>query len=555
VLQQLTIRNFVIIDELDLEFRTGMTVFTGETGAGKSILVGALGLLLGDRADSSVIRNGCGQAEITAIVSIRDNQQLADLLSIQEISITDDELYLRRVINTDGRSRAFINGTPVTAQLLRDIGENLVNIHGQHAHQLLTRRDIQRGLLDNYGTLDKQLAGVRKVWQTWHDTTRQLDAYSRGNTDQEAAMDLLRYQIMELENLQPEEDEYTELNEEYRRLANASRLLESARQAIAIFSEDEQSISSQLHGMLNELQELEQFDAALTGINQMLNEASIQISEACDELRNYSDHLDPDQGRLQEVEQRLSKLHDMARKHKVNPAGLAQHLKDLGQQLAAFENSQEQVNLLRRQQAEALQSYHHNTKILHQARCHAAAGMALEITTRMRELGMPDGQFEIAVNPADDQTPKPYGTDQVEFLVNINPGQSLQPLRKVASGGELSRISLAIQVIGSSDKGTPCLVFDEVDAGIGGGVAEITGALLHRLAEQRQVLCVTHLPQVAAQGDHHIQVQKLSGKSSTTTRIRDLAADERIDEIARMLGGVKITDKSRGHAREMLGKG
>ena len=553
MLIQLSIRDFAIIEKLELHFQRGMTVLTGETGAGKSILVGALGLLLGDRADNTVIRRGCERADLAAVFETTGNTALSELLVDQDIPYAEEELLLRRVISADGRSRAWINGAQVTAQVLREAGECLVDIHGQHAHQSLTRREVQRQLLDDYGNHSAQLSRLKAVWQNWQEITRKLADLSRGGMEHNAAMELLRYQLTELETLRPGPVEYQSLNEELRLLANASRLLETAQQTAAVLREEEHSVDARLHAVLAELRELEHLDSSLAGINQLLEEAAIRISEAADELRGYAGRHDLDPGRLQEVELRLSRLHEMARKHRIKPGELYQHLALLQQRLAAMEDTEAGVEALGKAQVTANAAYREAAIHLHTDRVQAAAAMAEEVSMRIRQLGMPHGQFEIHVEEDDEATPHPWGMDQVDYLVNINPGQGLQALRKVASGGELSRISLAIQV-SSRDQAVPCLVFDEVDAGIGGGVAEITGGLLHALADQRQVLCVTHLPQVAAQADHHLLVEKSSDTTSTITRVRELEMSARIEEIARMLGGLRVTARSRDHAREMLGK-
>ena len=552
MIKQLHIRDFAIIDEIELEFRSGMTVLTGETGAGKSILIDALGLILGDRADSNVIRDGCDRAEITAVFGIQGNQAVLDLLEEQSIVTEDDELYIRRIIATDGRSRAFANNSPVTAQLLRSIGENLIDIHGQHSHQSLTKPEIQRQLLDAYGNYPEQLNSVNTAYEQWQEATSKLQDLLEDNTDQDAAMTLLRYQIDELSGINPAPGEYESLDEEQRRLANSNRLLEATSNALSMLREDDRSICSQMGNITNELRALQKYDETLTNLIRILDDASIQLDEASDELRSYIDNVPGDPERLEEVEHRLSLLHQMARKHRIQPDGLAVYLADQEQKLKSMENSRKIIDELLTTQDGALNRYKTATEKLHQLRLKAAKKMASEITARLTELGMANGKFSISLEGLADAIPRAYGDDRVEFLVTTNPGMGLQPLRKIASGGELSRISLAIQVIGNRDKGIPSLIFDEVDAGIGGGIAEIVGRLLHKLADQRQVFCVTHLPQVASQGDHHLLVNKLSTKASTSTNVKELAAEERIEEIARMLGGMKITEQSRKHAKEML---
>lgn len=552
MIKQLNIRDLAIIDEIELQFNQGMTVFTGETGAGKSILIDALGLILGDRAESNIIKEGSDKAEITAIFDIRANQTIMDLLDDQAIDWQDDELLVRRVIARDGRSRAFINGSPATAQLLRAIGEKLIDIHGQHTHQSLTKPENQKQLLDHYGNYPKQLDTVKTAYSQWLDATTKLQSLLDNNSDQDAAMSLLRYQVDELNSMNPEPGEYELLDEEHRRLANSNRLLETSRNALHIFRDDEHAVFSQLCGITNELRELQQYDESLANLIRILDEAAIQISEASDELRLYIDNLQVDPERLVHVENRLSVMHSMARKHGIQPQELTGHLTALEKQLHEMQNSQQIISELLELQNNALTQYKIATKELHQRRKNVAKKMSTEVTSKLGELGMSNGRFSIAVENLNEQTPKSSGNDKIEFLVTTNPGQKPQLLSKIASGGELSRISLAIQVIGSKDKGIPSLIFDEVDAGIGGGIAEIVGKLLHKLAHKRQVFCVTHLPQVASQGDHHLQVNKASTKTSTKTTVKELKPNERIEEIARMLGGVKITEQSREHAKEML---
>lgn len=552
MLKLLNIRNFAIIDALELQFGEGLTVFTGETGAGKSIMIDALGLILGDRADMSFIRTGCEQAEITAVFDIAQHRAALDLMAAQAIQNEDNELFIRRVISKDGRSRAFINSNPVTAQLLRELGEQLVDIHGQHAHQSLTKAEAQRQMLDNFGDFGEELRQVDDTCQTWLDTSQRIATLTSQNV-QEAATELLRYQVDELDALQPETGEYEGLDEEQRRLANGQRLLDTANRALNGLRDEEYSIYSRIMSLLLELRELEQFDESLAKINPIIDEAGIQIAEASDELRAYLERLDIDPDRLQQVEKRLSVLHETARKHHIQPQQLDQRLEELRTRLRDFDDNQELLDELKQQQLEALARYGVAAEKLHAKRKKTAAKMQKGISGQIRALGMPEGKIAILVEKDDGQTPRPHGKDKIEFQVSMNPGQALQALRKVASGGELSRLSLAIQVIASSGKGMSSLVFDEVDAGIGGAVAEMVGKLLCKLARRRQVLCVTHLPQVASQGDHHFQVSKSSNKTMTQTHIQTLSEEERIEEIARMLGGVKITEQTRKHADEMLG--
>ncbi|MEE8320692.1 MAG: DNA repair protein RecN [Gammaproteobacteria bacterium] len=551
MLKQLLIRDFAVIETLDLQFHSGMIVFTGETGAGKSILVDALGLILGDRADNTIIRGGCERTEITAILSLARDDEIKPRLNEQEIAY-DDEIIIRRIINKEGRSRAFINGSPVPLQLLRELGEHLIDIHGQHAHQSLSRRDVQRTLVDDFGQHEAILKDVMQSWKEWHDATTQLAALAGGSADHDAHIALLQYQVQELEALQLEPSEYANLVEEHSRLANAHRLLETSQQALTDLIGDENSAASRAHRTHHELLALQETDPLLSAVTGLLDSASIQLDEAGNELRQYLDNLELDPERLQAVERRLDVLHEMARKHRIRPEGLGEHLNELSARLRQHMDSSKRVDELEAIQSQALEQYHQYANQLHDCRKTATKDLARAVTKKLHTLGMEGGIFQVDVEAIKDSKPLPHGMDRIEFLVTTNPGQPLRNLVKVASGGELSRISLAIQVIGAQDKGMQTMVFDEIDAGIGGGVAEIVGALLHGLAEHRQIFCVTHLPQVASFADHHMQVWKSTSKQQTFTRVDEMNEEARIDEIARMLGGIKITEQSRSHAVEML---
>lgn len=551
LLKHLHIRDFAVIEEVDIAFNDGLTVFTGETGAGKSIMVGALGLVLGDRSDSGIVRTGCERTEITAIFDIENEDGIQSVLAEQEINC-EDELILRRVINKDGRSRAYVNGSSVPAQLLRALGERMVDIHGQHTHQSLLKADVQRNLLDEFGNHQQQLNEVKDAWKLWHATELELQSLSGDNRDHDAQMTLLQYQIQELEALNPGESKFSDVEEEYGRLSNANRILEVCQETLQQLSDDEHSTQSQISHRLNELQDIQKFDQSLSSVIDLLNNATIQVSEASDELRHYLDRLELDPEKLKAVEDKLGALHDMARKHKIQPEELTDHLLTLQEELHKLENSEARYRELLTLQETTIEQYRKAAARLNQCRQQSAHRLSDDITKKLNELGMPGGQFSIEISDIGKNTPLQHGMDKIGYLVSLNPGQPLQPLSKVASGGELSRISLAIQVTGSKDKGIPTLIFDEVDSGIGGGVAEIVGKLLHSLSDKRQIFCVTHLPQIASQGDHHMQVAKATHAGTTLTRVSELSTEERVDEIARMLGGVKITEQTLAHAKEML---
>ena len=553
MLKQLMIRNLAVIEELELSFSNGMTVFTGETGAGKSILVDALGLVLGDRADSGIIRDGSDRTEISASFDTPDIPELRDVLEEQAISLEDNELMLRRVVNNDGRSRAFVNGTPVPAGLLRQLGEHLVDIHGQHAHQSLMKRDAQRILLDDFGGHAAELDRVNRACGEWHELQDNINQLSGNTEDHRARQNLLAYQVEELENLAPEENEYEALNDEFRRLDNASRIIELVQKSLQVIREDEYSAGNMLAATVNDLQEALQFDEGLANAVELVDSAAIQLGEAGDEIRHYLDQVDTDPERLQNVEQRLGSFHEVARKHDIPSSQVYELLQELQQQLSQLNQSEGLLEELLQKREACLEEYRLASHELHERRVNAAARISESVTSSLAELGMSGSRFVVKVEKlSTDEKPLQNGSDDIDFLVSANPGQAPQALRKVASGGELSRISLAIQVISNNSRLIPTLVFDEVDAGIGGATAEIVGKLLQSLAPRHQVFCVTHLAQVASLANNHLQVQKSSSSDSTVTEVTELDESERIEEIARMLGGIQITEQSREHAREML---
>ena len=553
MLRQLVINDLAVIDNLNIDFNSGMTVLTGETGAGKSILLDALGLILGNRADTNLIRGGADKTDITAIFSTSDNSSVSDKLIELELASNDaeDELFIRRTITKDGRSRAYINNTPVPVQSLREIGESLIDIHGQHAHQSLSKAKVQRELLDEFGSYQNLLNELQNTWQEWKQVNDQLDNFKTEGEDFEARLTLLSYQTEELEQLNIGNSEYKELSEEHKRLAHSQRLLDSCQSIISDLSESEAAIDARLAVHQKEISELCQFDNELENINNLLDSATIQIEEASHELKGYLDKFDMDDNQLASIESRLDKLHELARKHKVKPEDLPEHLTLLTTQLNQLEGGQEQHELLLKKKDELTESYFKLAEKLTTERNNAAVKISEAITEKMHELAI-GGKFKIDLEKIEDQTPHQFGMDKISFLVSTNPGQPLRPITKVASGGELSRLSLAIQIIGSKDNGVPSLIFDEVDAGISGGVAEIVGKLLHSLAEHRQILCVTHLAQVASCGHHHLKVNKITKANETFTQVETLKQTERVNEIARLLAGMEITDESLANAAQML---
>jgi len=552
VLTYLRIRDFAIIDEIELEFGSGLSALTGETGAGKSIVVDALALAAGGRASSDAIRSGAERAEISATFDLRSQPALRHWLESQAIE-SDGECILRRVLSNDGRSRAFINGRPVPLQTLRELGEVLVDIHGQQEFLALLRRPAQRSLVDAHGRHEELVEQVATAFESWQECRTRLVALEAAGRDRDARLELLRYQVRELEALALKTDELPELFAEQRRLANSGRLAEGAQQAIELIDEAE-SVNAGLavgraQGILRGLAAL---DARLAGTEQLLAEAGIAIREASGALRVYLDSLDMDPQRQDWVEGRVATIEELARKHRLAPDELPAHLDRLSHELHALESHASMVEATAREVDAARAAYDRAAQSLSVARRKAGAKLTREVTQLMQSLGMAGGRFEAVVASADAGDPQPQGRDEVEFTVSPNPGQPLKPLARVASGGELSRISLAVQVAAVGKALTPCLVFDEVDAGVGGGVAEIVGRQLGLLAQRTQVLCVTHLPQVASQADHHVRVVKLTDGRSARTALHELRGPERVEELARMLGGVEITQKARDHARDML---
>ncbi len=551
MLTQLHIRNLAVVSSLTLDLTPGMSVITGETGAGKSILVDALGLALGDRTDPGMIRAGCAQAEISAAFDPAASPEAAAWLRDHSFE-SDGECILRRVLVREGRSRGFVNGSPAPLQLLQELGERLVDIHGQHAHQSLLRRDHQRRLLDAYAGQQVLAQRVAQLYRDLRAKQAQLGELQRAERDQASRLDLLRFQAEELQALSLADGELEQLDEDLRRLSNADRLLESCSELVRTLYESEGSVQETLSRGCSNLDELLGADSRLAEYRDLLVGAEIQVHEAAAGLKGYLDGLDADPEQLQRTEERLGVIHDLARKHRVSPQDLPQRLQDIGSELAQLECADARTEALAGEVRRLREEFLGRAKELGALRRSAARELERKVSEHMQQLGMAGGRFAIEIETRTEEEAAAGGLEDVAFLVSANPGQPLQPLVKVASGGELSRISLAIQVVTAGCGGVPTLIFDEVDVGIGGAVAEIVGALLRRLGTERQVLCVTHLPQVAAQGHQHLRVQKTSSERSTQTSIQTLRPDERISEIARMLGGLEINSKTLAHAEDMI---
>ncbi len=552
MLAQLRIRDFAIVAELELELAPGMTAVTGETGAGKSILVDAIGLLLGDRAGSDTIRQGAERADISAVFELDQLPAARAWLAERDLD-SGQECHLRRVVASSGRSRNYINGVPQPAQALRELGELLVDIHGQHEHQSLLRREMQRQLLDDHAGNQALATELENCYRNWSRLRRELHDLRQAAGERDARLDTLRYHLRELAALNLVEGEVAELESEQRRLANASQLLETGQRVLGWLIEgDEDAIADRLNQSLRELDTLNRLDSHLGPVGELLNAALIQIREAGAELRGYVQDLDLDPAHLARVEQRLTAVHQLARKHRVVAEELPSLRTRFETELDALEHSETRLETLHQAVKDALEDYRGRAEQLSERRAVAARELGERISQALATLGMPGGRVAIALERLD--KPAPNGLESVEFQVSANPGQPLRPLARIASGGELSRISLAIQVIAAHATRIPTLIFDEVDSGIGGGVAEVVGQQLRTLGYSRQVLCVTHLPQVAAQAHQQLKVEKQTGGETTHTQVMPLNADQRVTEIARMLGGLELTSKTLAHAREMLEK-
>lgn len=551
MLIHINIKDFAIVENLDLELSSGMTVLTGETGAGKSLIIDALELALGNRADSELVRVGCERAQLTMTFDLSKLPTVQHWLEEQALDAVG-ECIIHRIITREGRSRCYINGTPCSVQTLRILGEQLIHIHGQHEHFALLKREAQCELLDHFAGHVSLVSEIKKLYQQWLEVQSEVNELKQLTQDRSQRVEFLRYQLSEIESLGTHHDEVKELHAEYKKLSSADKILGDCQKAFALISEDEQSVSRALYEALRILGSLVSYDKHLESAHELFNNALIQVNEGASELKHYLEHLELNPERLQWVEQRLNAIHDLARKHRIQAEELPELQTRLEEELKALENCDERLSILEAEQAKALQEYQKYAKKLSQQRKSAASKLAVSITEQMRKLGMPQGELDIQLQPYHANQFSENGLETVEFMVSANPGHPLQPLSKVVSGGELSRISLAIQVITAQSHATPTLMFDEVDVGIGGGIAQVVGGLMRKLGETHQVLCITHLPQVAAQAHHHYRLEKRQEEKSTKSQVVLLDDKERVHEIARMLGGVKITEQTLAHAKEML---
>lgn len=551
MLAQLTISNFAIVRELEIDFDRGMTAITGETGAGKSIAIDALGLCLGGRADAEMVRQGANRADLCARFALNDTPAAQRWLEENQLE-EGNECLLRRVINSDGRSRGFINGTSVPLSQLRELGQLLIQIHGQHAHQLLLKPEHQKHLLDGYAVEQDLVRQMASDYRLWNQSCRALAQHQQQSQERAARSELLQYQLKELNEFAPQDGEFEHIDEEYKRLANGGQLLSLGQQALNVLSDDEQAnLQSQLYTVRQIVAELAGMDDKLSSVLNMLEEAAIQVTEASDELRHYCDHMDLDPNRLYELEQRISRQITLARKHKVAPASLPAYHQELLTEQQQIDDDSSSLEAL----TEAVEHHHQQAlataQQLHKAREAGAQELSELITRSMHALAMPHGQLliDVAYDSAHLTTD---GANRIDFKVTTNPGQPAQALARVASGGELSRIALAIQVITARKMETPALIFDEVDVGISGPTAAIVGQMLRQLGESTQVMCVTHLPQVAGCGHHHFYVSKETDGAMTETRMQYLDKRARLQELARLLGGSEVTRNTLANAKELL---
>ena len=553
MLTHLNIQNFTLVDHLDLDLKPGMTVITGETGAGKSILLDALGQTLGDRADGERVRAGASRADICATFDTRQIPTAAEWLVNNDLQQADHphECLLRRVIASDGKSKAYINGQPATLQQLRTLGEMLIDIHSQHEHQSLLIKDTHRRLVDEFAGQTDLAKQVRLAWREWQSRLEHFIHLRDNAAEVNARFQLLSYQVEELEQLGLQAGELARLETEQRSLANAEEILRGSQQLAAFCGDDEQGLSVNLHRALHILRNLPEKSAALRSAEELLASAQIQVEEAQHEIEHHIDSFNIDPQRLQQVEERLSAIYDLARKHRIQAEELPSLVDKLSAELEQLQSGDAKLDQLARQVEQAEKHYRQLAEQLSGKRARAGTALAKQVNEQLKSLAMGNAKFSVSLIPLGDK-PGAHGLEEVEFLISTNPGQAPRPLAKVASGGELSRISLAIQVVTAQTSAIPTLVFDEVDVGIGGATGDVVGQLLRQLGERGQVICVTHLAQVASKGHQHLHVVKTASKKSAESTLVELGGDAKVEEIARMLGGLKITDQSLAHAREML---
>jgi len=554
MLSHLSIKNYATVESLEIEFQPGMTVITGETGAGKSIILGALGFTLGDRADKTIVRPGASRADIVAEFSVSNIKSAQSWLADHDLILESDphQCLLRRVVNHDGRSRGYINGSPVTLTNLKDLGDMLMDIHSQHEHHSLLQRATHQRLLDDFGVDQKLRNNLLSTWKQWQTNRQKLTALKDQTSASSAQAQLLAYQLSEIEELDVQDDEAEQLDSEFKALSHADDTLNVVHGALEECEGDEQSLANQIAQITQRLRSLKSNAEALGPAIALMEAAEIQLSEAVNELRRFGEGFQADPERLDTVNRRLGALHDLARKHKVPASELGQLIMDLKDQLSRFENSDAELEQLQANDGLLREQYQKLATDVSKQRRRAANKLDKAVNSELKHLGMPHAELSVTLTAGTGDAPSQHGLETVEFLVSTNPGQAANSLIKVASGGELSRISLAIQVITAQTSETPSLVFDEVDVGIGGGVAKVVGEMLRQLGQSTQILCVTHQAQVAGQGHHHFYVSKSAQSESTVTSVLSLEGEQIVKEIARMLAGEELSEESLAHAQQLV---
>ena len=548
MLQELTIKNLALIEHLQLPFANGFTTLTGETGAGKSILLDALGLTLGERADSNLVRHDTPKADVTALFDIQTLPHIQAWLTEQELE-DEEHCYLRRTVTAEGRSKAYINGYPVAANQLKTLGAMLIDIHGQHEHQNLLSAHKQIDLLDAYAHHPKLLENTQLAYKNWQGFKKSLTELQEAQADVQSKLELLNFQKHEFDEVKPQHGEYETLSEEQNQLSHANEIKQACEKAYQSIEEEQGAVDALNHA-IQQLQDIVSYNPSLAATIEQLNSSLIEIQEASSEIYRQAEHIELDPMQLQDTEERLASLFGLAKKYQLEPEQLLEKHQQIEQELNLLENSGTSLEQLKKQVKIAASEYEKQAKLLTQSRKKAAVQLTKVVTNGMHNLGMENGLFSIQLESI--STPASKGLDKATFMVTANKGQPLQALSKVASGGELSRISLAIQVATSEVASLPTLIFDEVDVGIGGGIAEVVGEKMQTLGLTKQVLSITHLPQVASHGHQHLFIQKKTENEQTTTKVSVLSENSRVEELARMLGGKDLTEQSRKHALEML---
>jgi len=547
MLQELSIQNLALIEKLTLNFNRGFTTLTGETGAGKSILLDALGLALGERADSSLVRYNTPRADVTAVFDIAQLPQVQTWLAEQELD-DEDLCMLRRTVNAEGRSKAYINGRPIPASNLKSLGNLLIDIHGQHEHQSLLSSNQQLTLLDAYANHPNKIATTQQSYQAWLKLNKRFESLQSAQSDFQSRLDLLNFQQSEFEEVNPIEGEFSELSEQQSKLSHANEIKQACSLCYDSI-EGESGATEHLQTALSALEEISEFSPELANSIQQLNSSLIDIQEIASEVQHHSEHIELDPNQLQNLDERLHQLFGLAKKYTIEPEQLVEKHQQIQLDLNALEHSDTELENLKIEIEQAWSVYEKAAKALTQSRQKSATALSTTVSDAMHTLGMPNGLFEVQLSEA---SPSAKGVDKVDFLVTANKGQPLQPLAKVASGGELSRISLAIQVATAEVASLPTLIFDEVDVGIGGGIAEVVGKKMQQLGQHKQILSITHLAQVASHGHSHLRIEKHTKDEATFTQVIELPTEERIEELARMMGGLTVTEQTLGHAKEML---